>query len=71
MAGQFDPRRELLQVLLEKVSDDHHPSVTMMDMIEGMLTPDEVEAYAEVLLDKVRDETYPSIDMMRRLRALA
>jgi hypothetical protein len=71
MARQYDPRRELLQVLLEKVANDQYPSVTQLDMIEDMLSPDEIEAYSEVLLEKVRDETYPSIDMLRRLRGLS
>ena len=66
----YDPRQELMQVLLDKVAADMYPSVTMLDMIEDMLTPDDVEAYAEVLLEKIRDDNYPSINLMSRVQGL-
>jgi hypothetical protein len=68
--NRYDPRRELMQVLLDKVAADTYPSVTMLDMIEDMLTPDDVEPYVEVLMDKIRDDNYPSIDLMSRVKEL-
>lgn len=65
-----DVRAQLLQTLLEHVEDDQYPSTTMMDTIEEMLTPDDVEKYAGVLLAKVADDTYPSLGMIRRIRDL-
>ena len=65
-----DTRARLLDLLLEKVADDPYPSATMMDLIEELLQPDEVPAYAAVLMEKVNEDTYPSVPMMRRLVAL-
>ena len=62
-----DARKRQLGVLLDKVAQDVYPSNTMLDYIEEILRPDEVDAYAAVLLEKVADETYPSVSMMRRL----
>jgi hypothetical protein len=66
-----EAREMLLEVLLEKVADERFPSVTMLDLIESLLRPDEVRVYARILLRKVRKETYPSIPMLRRIAALA
>jgi len=66
-----EAREMLLDVLLEKVADERFPSVTMLDLIESLLQPEEVGIYARVLLRKVRGETYPSIPMLRRIAALA
>lgn len=72
MAGnqQYDVRREVLKVLLSKIADDPYPSGTMMDMVEQMLTPDEVPAYAEVLMDKIRRDRFPSLNMLERVANL-
>ncbi|MEU4605670.1 hypothetical protein AB0F43_22030 [Kribbella sp. NPDC023972] len=64
-------RELLLDALLDKVAEDRFPSVTMLDLIESLLTPDEVQIYARVLLRKVRRETFPSIPMLQRIAALA
>ena len=42
----------------------------MMNMVEELLAPDDVPAYAGALLDKVKTERYPSLAMLRRLLAL-
>ena len=65
-----DVRVMLLRRLIDQVDSDQHPSTTMMDTIEEMLTPDEVPNYAQVLVRKVADEQYPSIGMIRRIRDL-
>jgi hypothetical protein len=62
-----DARKRLFGVLLDKVAQDVYPSTTMLDYIEEILEPDDVDAYAAVLLEKIADETYPSVSMMRRL----
>jgi hypothetical protein len=62
-----EARKRLLGVLLDKVAQDQYPSNTMLDYIEEILQPDEVDAYAAVLLEKIADETYPSTSMIRRL----
>ena len=61
--------REVMQVLLEKVEEDPYPSTTMLDMIEQMLRPEDVETYAEILLDKIRGDRFPSIGMLSRVTA--
>jgi hypothetical protein len=66
-----DVHAQILQVLLDKVRDDPFPSVTQLDMIEGMLRGDEVEEYTDILLSKVRDDAFPSIDHLRRLQNFA
>lgn len=66
----YEVRRELLEMLMDKVADDNYPSATMLDMIESLLTPDDVPAYAEALLERARADRYPSIDMLRRVHAL-
>jgi hypothetical protein len=65
-----DGREVLLDALLEKVADERYPSITMLDLIESLLQPDEVQIYARVLVRKVREDTFPSIPMLRRLAAL-
>jgi hypothetical protein len=69
-AGQ-DIHREVFQVLLQKVEQDPYPSVTMMNMIEEILQPEDVKTYAEVLLDKIRADNFPSLDLLKRVQALA
>lgn len=67
----YNPRAELLQALLQKLEDDPYPSSTMLDMIEDILTPEEVPLYAEALLTKIRSERFPSIPMLNRLKDIA
>jgi hypothetical protein len=68
--GGLDTRARMLDLLLEKVAGDTYPSETMMNLIEELVEPDEVPAYAAVLMEKVRDDAYPSTSMMRRIIAL-
>lgn len=64
-------RQALLDELIGLIEKDTYPSTTFMDMVEEMLTPDDLERYSEVLLNKVRDEQYPSVSMLARIRDLA
>jgi hypothetical protein len=64
-------RDELVAVLEEKVRNDTYPSVDMLDMLEQLLDPLELEEYAAVLLERVRRDKYPSWSMLYRLHNLA
>ena len=63
-------RGALMQALLEKVQDDPYPSSTMLDLIEELLTEQEVPAYVLLLQDKIRQDRFPSISMIKRLKDL-
>jgi len=65
-----DAREMLLEMLLQKVQEDRYPSVTMLNMAEELLRPEEVPLYVDLLLQRVREETYPSIPMLKRIAAL-
>lgn len=65
-----DLRGQILELLLDKVSEDPFPSVTMLDMIEKLAQDDELEPYTEALMDKVRQDRFPSMDHLRRLQGL-
>jgi hypothetical protein len=60
---------EVVNLLVQKIASDRNPSVTMMNLVEELLAPDDVPAYVGVLLDKVQTERYPSLAMIRRLLA--
>lgn len=66
-----DVRARLLDLLIEKIVEDTYPSETMLDMIEQILTPDDVAAYAAVLMQKIENDAYPSMSMLRRVLELA
>jgi hypothetical protein len=65
-----DARAELVATLLDKVNNDQYPSTTMLDLIEGLLTPEETPAYVVFLQDRIRSENYPSMPLLKRLAAL-
>ncbi len=67
----FDVRSALLDNLLSKVEEDPFPSLTMLDMIEELLQPEDLPKYAKLLLSKVADERFPSVSMLARIRDLA
>ena len=71
MVGQMYLRDELVDILMERVRSDPHPSVDMLDKLEQLLDPDELEDYAQVLLEHVRRDQYPSWGMIYRLHNLA
>jgi hypothetical protein len=64
-------RETLLDTLLKKIEDDTYPSITMMDMAEELLRPDDLERYTKILVSKITDEQYPSVSMLGRLQNLA
>jgi hypothetical protein len=63
-------RDALTRILIEKISRDTYPSVTLMDMVEAELDERQLQRYVETLLDKIEDDRFPSIDMIRRVQAL-
>jgi hypothetical protein len=63
-------RSALLDLLLSKVKDDKYPSATTLDLLEELLTPDELPAYAGVLMEKIASDQYPSASLMKRLVSL-
>jgi hypothetical protein len=65
-----DARAELVATLLQKVHDDTYPSVTMLDLIEKLLTPEEQPTYVVLLQDKIRAERFPSMPLLIRLSQL-
>jgi len=65
-----DARAELVATLLEKIKEDNYPSTTMLDLVEELLTPEEMPAYVVFLQERVRNERYPSIPLLQRLTAL-
>jgi hypothetical protein len=71
MANQTLIRDQLVEVLMEKVRTDPHPSIDMLNKLEKLLDPLELEDYAEMLLEKVRKDRFPSWDMIYRLHNLA
>ena len=59
-----------MRTLLEKVQGDPYPSNTMLDMLEELLTPEELPAYVVMLQDRIRADNFPSIPMLKRLKKL-
>jgi hypothetical protein len=63
-----DLRSTLVQELLDRIETEPYPSVTMLDMIESLLAPDELPEYVQLLIDRVHADVYPSIPMLNRIR---
>ena len=66
-----DVRQQLLDLLLDRVAEERFPSSTMLDIIEQLIAPEDVEAYGAVLMSKIEDDTYPSMSLIRRVLALS
>jgi hypothetical protein len=65
-----EAREVLLDLLFDKVAEHRFPSLSMLDMIESQLRPDEVDIYVRLLVRKMRDENYPSVTILRRIAEL-
>ena len=59
------------QALLDKLRGDAYPSITQMDIIEGMLPRELFPQYLEILTEKVQNERYPSTEVLQRLKRLS
>jgi hypothetical protein len=66
----FDLRAEIIDALMEKIDTDPYPSNTMLNMIEDLITPEELPRYAESLLRRIHSDNFPSIPMIARLKRL-
>jgi hypothetical protein len=64
-------RAALLRSLMRKLEADPYPSSTMMDMVEELLTPDDVEPYVTLLLERIDNDNFPSISMLGRVQNFA
>lgn len=64
-------RNAIARLLLEKVREDKHPSVTQMEMIERLMPPYLLRDYLNVLLEKVALDSRPSIPMLNRIAKIS
>lgn len=64
-------RAELVKTLLEKINGDTYPSTTMLDLLEELLTDDELPEYVMFLQQRLAADRYPSIPLMDRLVQIA
>jgi hypothetical protein len=71
MAVQGLIRDQLVDVLMDKMRNDPYPSVDVMDSLEVLLDPLELDDYAQLLLERVRRDRYPSWPIIYRLHNLA
>ena len=65
-----EARASFLQILVDRVRQDRHPSATHMAMIEQALPGQMIPAYVEILLEKVAQDQNPSVSMLRRISQL-
>ena len=63
-------RAAFVQILIDRVRADQHPSQTHMTLIEETLPREALPLYIEVLLEKIAEEPHPSVSMLRRIQAL-
>jgi hypothetical protein len=61
----------LVEILLDKIRSDRHPSATQMTIVEENLPPDMIPAYLEVLIEKAEQDKVPSIPLLRRIGRVA
>lgn len=69
--GPQEAKRAAAQTLLDKLRGDAHPSITQMDMIEGMLPRELFPQYLEILTEKVENDPYPSTALLKRVQRLS
>ena len=63
-------REKVTRKLIEDIEEVQFPSVTMMDRVEAVLSPETLGDYTEALLEKIEATRYPSISMLNRLDGL-
>jgi hypothetical protein len=66
-----EAKLEAAQALLDKLRGDAHPSITQMDLIEGMLPRELFPQYLAILTEKVENDPYPSTAVIERLQRLS
>jgi hypothetical protein len=65
-----EARAAYLRFLMDRVRQDHYPSVTHMDLIEQALPPQLLPDYIELLIDKCSQDAIPSVSMLQRIAGL-
>jgi hypothetical protein len=63
-------RDHFVDVLIERLENDHYPSGTMMDQIQFAMTDEHRDRYVQLLIKRVAADRYPSPDLIRRITAL-
>jgi hypothetical protein len=58
------------EVLLDRIRQDAHPSVTHMDMFESIAPPRQMGQYLAHLMERIEADSQPSIPMMKRIQRL-
>jgi hypothetical protein len=59
------------RTILDKLRQDDHPSITQMDLIEGMLPRALFPEYLEILTEKIENDPYPSTALLERVKRLS
>jgi hypothetical protein len=57
----------MYEVLLDKIRRDAYPSPTMMTIVEGHLTDEQLPDYISMLLEKIEADEFPSMDLIGRI----
>lgn len=70
MASRNDPQTLLAHVLMARIRQDTHPSVTQMTLVEQILPASLRREYIEMLIEKTLSARSPSIPMLRRIQRL-
>jgi hypothetical protein len=68
MANQL--QETFAEVLLDRIRQDLHPSVTHMDMFEAIAPPRQMGAYLAHLMERIESEPFPSTSMLKRVQAI-
>ena len=58
------------ELLLDRIRGERYPSVTYMDMLEEIATPQVMVEYTMHLFERIESETFPSPPMMKRVNGL-
>jgi hypothetical protein len=66
-----EAKLDAAQALLDKLRGDAQPSITQMDLIEGMLPRELFPQYLAILTEKVQNDPYPSTAVIQRLQRLS
>ena len=66
-----DAKVDAARAVLDRLRADAHPSITQMDMIEGMLPREMFPEYLAILTEKVQNDPYPSTALLERLQRLS
>jgi hypothetical protein len=64
-------QQRYIDILMERVSGDAHPSHQLLDRIEASIwTSEQVSAYVEMLIEKCDESWYPSHQMLARIERM-